>query len=227
MLKLQLKRNENPFENKEEAINGLKDQLAAANAGEIVIATYKQEDPYMHSIPLYDTDGGTTYVDWFNENVWLFDKALTVGDQFEFEFDGVVPLDEGIYSYANASNRCIWGISENSGFYGIMLPLWRYSAIDLTEPISDLGTCTVLCTIIYNDTSGNLEADVQIQGGENTGSHHVNGTGGKGFGFLNASSNTVVVNKLKFTYIPVTPILKSDLYPDTEHYSEIQYPEEN
>ena len=86
-LKLQLKRNETPFESKEEAMEGLSAALANGNAGEIMIATYKYDVPTMAEIPLYNTDGGDTYIDWFNEN-WR--NNINVGDVFVTEFDGVL-----------------------------------------------------------------------------------------------------------------------------------------
>ena len=46
MLKLQLKRNETPFATKEEAMQKLQEQLATAQAGEMIIATYQKPKVY-------------------------------------------------------------------------------------------------------------------------------------------------------------------------------------
>lgn len=225
-LKLQLKRNEELFESKEAAIEGLSTALANGRAGEIMIATYKQDDgQYLSEIPLYNTDGGDTYIDWFNSN-WK--SCLSIGDVFTLEFEGQLeqahPLMAGTENYALQ-----WGFQSSDVFFETF-----YASVfaGSADPLL-LKTLTAETTL----TGVTRQGDGLMLRSDNIGDGNVFSVdqryGDKSLSTLNLGQLTLsrynhpddIVNKFKLIYKPVQSIKISSSAKDEFNYSDVQYTE--
>lgn len=225
-LKLQLKRNEEPFESKEAAIEGLSAALANGNAGEIMIATYKQDaDQYLSEIPLYNTDGGDTYIDWFNSN-WI--SCLRIGDVFTLEFEGQLSAHNSLIP--GAQNVALgWGFQSSDVFFQTFYA-YVFAGSGVVAP---LKTLTVETTLIGVTPQG----DGLMLLSDNIGEGNVfsvdQRSGDKSLSTLNLGQLTLIrgyysddiINKFKIIYKPVEPIKISSSAKDEFNYSDVQYTE--
>lgn len=226
-LKLQLKRNKELFENKEAAIEGLSTALVNGNAGEIMIATYKPKDDgqYLSEIPLYNTDGGDTYIDWFNSN-WK--SCLGIGDVFVLEFEG--QLEEDSFLMAGTEEYALYWVENSGDLYFSTFYADGYAGSGYPSVLKTLTAETTLTGITpYNDgltlRSENIfDADI-FQSGQKHGE--------KDISTLDLGQLTLarwrypddIVNKFKIIYKPVQPIKISSSAKDEFNYSDVQYTE--
>lgn len=227
-LKLQLKRNKELFENKEAAIEGLSAALANGNAGEIMIATYKWEDPYMYEIPLYDTDGGDTYIDWLNKNKGYGPALLLdTGDVITMQFSGHLQVQgwdeissDGYYPLLGFSESCsmLWLRVCGEGFA---------STMNVTELLHANATITV--GEVAPDGKYDLTLNARFVKEDGTSWEQEKDSWSKYISVLgqlrydgNASNISERISSFKMTYIPSEPILKENLYKDEFNYSDIQ-----
>lgn len=228
-LKLQLKRNEEPFESKEAAIEGLGAALANGNAGEIMIATYKQEAPYMYEIPLYDTDGGDTYIDWFNEN---FDDLMNHGFSLEMNFEGNLRTQEMLLT----EDETLLGHIYECGNY---IPyVWPYG-LEHEDSMSESGGSPILVKAVsnigYYYQEVHIESTFEYQNREpnqiDFRYYRDTASSLSSLGFLKIfssyedvteSSIPDMIKHFKLNVKPIYLISSTDLYKDEFNYSDIQ-----
>lgn len=227
VLKLQLKRNKELFENKEAAIEGLSNALAKGNAGEIMIATYKYEDDgqYLSEIPLYNTDGGDTYIDWFNEN-WK--SCLSIGDVFVLEFEG--QLEKDSFLMAGTENYALYWVENSSTLIFYTFYADVYAGSGYPSVLKTLTAETTLTGITpYYDgltlqSKHIFDADI-FQSGQKHGEKIISTLD---LGQLTLDRRQYpddIVNKFKIIYKPVQPIKISSSAKDEFNYSDVQYTE--
>lgn len=226
-VKLQLKRNASIYDGKDAATQGLSEALKNGANGEVMVAIYNDVNPYATEIPLYNTNGGETYIDWFNDNQ---SDLIDINDKFRVQFEGEwAPETQYIY-YDNNIYEPLFTNETTSGWIVMSLPM--YASIE-GGTSNTLRTFDITYGLKLSNTYDQLSAryDYCYYNGELMPfSVRIKGNITSLYQRLSQlqssqeeRDNGARTDFFSLTYLPAKKILKTDLYADTTNYSDIQY----